>query len=368
MAPLVKKFVIGGNRLARGLMDGFTLSPGGVLSCVKETGRHTFFTRHIDSSERDCTWGRLAFDAEIEDDTVLIVRAFASNELNFMRNGAFVSFDDFLLDQEQPILLKEKLFQATGALKFVGSQDMLLYGQTGRYLWFSIDILGAGSASLKNFRLYSPGDNFLKTFPELYNSNAEFFRRYLSIFSSLYSDFQSKIDSLHQYIDIDTAPDQVLPVFAAWLGIELGGNFLDAQHLRRLLKIAFPLIRVKGTRQAIIEILQVFIDEPFYIVEQHLLQKYSTGEDRHVNEILYGRNPYGFTVLLNRPADEILHSRLLFLLNQFKPLRSQVNIVFLSGCSSLDSYCYLDINARIIQTTEGRLDDQASLSGMTFLQ
>lgn len=368
MAALIKKYNIGSNRIARGLMQGLCLYADGTLGSIKGAGRHSLFLGHLDSSERDCVWGRFVFDLKTENDAVLIVRAFASNELEFMRSGEVSSFDSFLLDANEPIANKEKLFAAMGASKFTDSSDLLLYEQKGRYLWLFIDIFGVVEVSLKNLRVYVPGDNFLNTFPEIYRKNGEFFHRYLSIFSSLYSDFQNTIDSLDKYIDIDTAPDQLLPVFAQWLGIELGGNFLDSEHLRRLLKSAYTLIRVKGTKQAVLGIVRLFVEEPFYVIEQRQLQKYSIGEARAVNEALYGKSPYEFTILINQPADEKLRSRLLFLLGQFKPVRSKVSIVFLGDCGSVDSYCYLDINARIVNATNGRLDSQAALSGMIFLQ
>jgi hypothetical protein len=105
-----------------------------------------------------------------------------------------------------------------------------------------------------------------------------------------------------------------------------------------------------------------------FIVEQRLIQEPDYSEDRKVYQQLYGKNLYGFTVLINSDADEKIHSKLMFLLNQFKPLRCSVKIVFLGECCSMDAHCYMDINSKISCTMEGRLDKKANLGGMVFLQ
>jgi phage tail-like protein len=368
MASLIHQYNIGKNRLNRAFRDGFELSPRGTLRTEAEAGRHVMILGHIDSAVPDCEWGRLSFQISMKSEMVLIVRALASNDLDFPMEGVRSSRDTYLRDRKVSVMEKERHFAASGSSKFLGSRDVLLYAQRGRYLWIWIELLGEGEAELTELRVYTPGDNFFGTFPEVYHTDGEFFRRYLSIFSTLYSDLQRTVDSLHNYLDVDTAPAALLPVIASWLGLELDGNFLEEESLRRLLKAAFPLIQVKGTRRAVEGIIGVFLDEPVYIVEQHLLEEEQSAEDRQVYERLYGDNPYGFTVLLNRPADEKLHARLQFLINQFKPVRSKVNIVFLGDGGSMDSFCYLDINARLRQTGSGRLDGGVGMNGLVYLQ
>jgi len=367
MASLIHQYDIGRNRLVRAFRDGFELTPSGVLRAEEGTGRHVLILNHLDSAVPDNEWGRLVFRTEGQNEMVLIVRAMASNELSFLREREEMSYDAFFRDRKVPLMDKERLFVASGAAKFVDSRDVLLYGQRGRYLWIWIELLSEGKMELSDLRVFMPGDNFAGTFPEVYRGNGDFFRRYLSIFSTLYYDLQRTVDSLERYLDTDTAPKELLPVLAGWLGLELDGNFLDEIHLRRLLKIAFPLIKVKGTRQAIEGILGVFLDEPAYIVEQGLLEEGQSADDRVVYSQLYGDNPYGFTILINRPADEKLHSQLRYLINQFKPARSRVNIVFLGDGGSMDSFCYLDVNARLFQTGSGRLDESAGMNGMIYL-
>lgn len=368
MSAFIKKYRIQKKRLASGLMDGFHISDSGAIIADENEARHNLFLGSIDSNQVDCPWGRLVFNLALEEEAVIIVRAFASDEKKFVKNGEIIEFNDFLLDVEVPIHNKEKVFNAANASKFIGSNDCLLYEQKGRYLWIYIEILGKGNAKIENINIYAPGDNFFNTFPEIYRRDGEFLHRYLSVFSSLYLDLQETVDSLDQYVDVETAPAPLLPTFASWLGIQLDGDFLDENQLRKFLSIGFKLMKGKGTRQTIEDIIHIFVEEPVFIVEQRLIQEPDSTWDRKVYQQLYGKNLYGFTVLINSNADEKIHSKLIFLLNQFKPLRCSVKIIFLGECCSMDAHCYMDINSKISPTMEGRLDKKANLGGMVFLQ
>lgn len=367
MAPLAKKYPIEKGRIARGLLEGFTLSEQGTLNTVSEEGRHTMYLRGFDSSQRDCEWGRLAFDAKLEAEMVLIVRVFASNEPKFLRKDVITYFDAFLMDSEEPLLNKQKLFQSAGGISVTGKNDLLLNELSGRYLWISVEILGGGDAELKNFRVYSPQNNFFHTFPEVYRTNGEFFKRYLAIFNTLYLGLQDTIDSLDRFVDIDTTAPGLLPVFAHWLGLDIDGDFLEEAQMRRLLKTAFSLVSMKGTRHAVQGVAEALLGESVAIVEPQLM-KNTVSAGRDSEKMLYRDGPYTFMVLLNRNVDEKLHFQLKYIIDQFKPVRSRVNIVFLSQYGCLDSYCCLDVNAVLMQPKSGRLDKGAGLNGLIQLQ
>ena len=353
MAALVKKYRIGKNRLAQGLRKGFTLTDSGELRTSGDGTRHLLYLGSLDGMERDFEWGRLAFEAELGRDMTLGVRAFASNETKFVRKGELTQIEDFLLDETVEEEIKAVFFNTAGCREAAGVTDLLLSGLSGRYLWIAVEVLGEGEAVLKNFRVYSLEDNFFNSFPEVYRTNGDFFRRYLSIFNVMYADFQEKIDGLDRYLDLDTAPASLLPVFAHWLGLELDGNFLEERQLRLLLKNAFSLISAKGTRKAIVGVVRVLTDAPVYVIERQS----SRGEEA----------PYDFTVLLQCDPDERLYSSLQFLIGQFKPLRSRVSLVFLGSCGRLDSFACLDLNATVSQPEAGRADQGAALNGLVCL-
>lgn len=362
MANGIRSYQIGSRRLSRGWIEGFDLNPAGLLTVHPDCPSHTILLAALDSAQEDCPWGRFCFHADLQGEAVLTIRAFASNNHMFVNHGVPVDMDDFLLDRDVVPARKDALFQAANGLCISGTQDVLLYSLKGRYLWIWVELTGVATGYLENFRVLVPGDHFYRTFPSLYQTDGEFFHRYLSIFSSLYMDLQDKIDGIHQYLDLDTAPAEILPIFSSWLGLALDGNFLEESQLRQLLKIAPDLIRAKGTRRAIELVASLFVEEPVQIVERNLLDP-----SQLAGCSLYGDQIYDFTVLVSGRSHELLRSRLEFLINQFKPLRSRCKIIFLGDQSGVDAFAYLDMNAALLQPTSGNLDDGTSNLGMVYL-
>lgn len=354
-------------RLSRSLMEGFSLSDDGLFfseDAQDKQYRYIFLTS-LDSEQEDCPWGRLTFDLEQDDDTVLTLHACASNDTEIQDGSEILSINQFLLDPEQPVRRKSKLFEAFGGMQVSNSNDILLYGLTGRHLWLWFELVGIGTAKLRNLSVTVPGDNFYRTFPAVYQNQGEFLHRYLSIFSSLYADLQDRIDQLPQYLNPDTAPPELLPVFAKWLGLELDGNFLEENCLRRLIKIAPELIAYKGTRHAIQLIVGLFVTGDTYLVEHNLLNREQIAES---GSAFYSGNQYDFSLLISQEPDELLLSRLKFLIDQFKPARSRANIIFLGNQGNLDGYSYLDLNASLLQPASYALDDKYAVFGMVRLE
>jgi phage tail-like protein len=360
MASVIKKYPIGPSRLSRAALEGFSFADDGVMTAAEE-GRRIFFLGGFDSNRRDCPWGRFRFRAEHTGDAVTVVRAFASDDTNHPEKQQ--SYDSLLLNPDYTVPEKLKLFEEARCSRFMAVSDMLLYGQKGRYLWISVEVVGTGCAVLSNIEVFSPQDNFLGTFPEIYRENADFFHRYLSVFSSLYYDIQEVIDSLDSYVDIDQTPKDSLPILADWLGLEF--DFLDEKVMRALLKDAFGFLRKKGTRETVEGILNIILNVPYYIIEQHATA--GNGAEKRIPERLYGSSSHDLTVLIQRPADERLHAELVFLLRQFIPMRVRLNIVFSEPHSRLDRYSYMDINACTANPRTGALDGTVGLDGLTFM-
>lgn len=360
MASVINKYPLGSSRFRSALMEGFNWSPESGLVTV-EAAEHICFLEKIDSGQRSCLWGRLRFKAEISGDAIPVIFALAADEEPLLPEGETAA-------QTLPehLQAKRRFFKSAAASKFAGHNDVLLYEQSGRYLWLGVEIVGHGRAALRDFEVFSPRDNFFATFPEIYRLNGDFFHRYLSIFSSLYYDLQDVIDSLDHLIDVETAPADALPVLAGWLGIECDEGTINEDCFRKLLRAAFAVIRAKGTREAVESILRVFVPERFYIVEQRAAREKAHGADREVCERLYGSSLFDFTVLIHRAADEQLHALLKYLIRQFAPLRANADIVFLDNANQLDGYIYSDINARIAGFHAASLDETL-LDGTRYL-
>jgi phage tail-like protein len=342
-------------------MEGFECLDEGGIATIDTAARHICFLGRIDGGHRSCKWGRLRFTAQSDEGAIPVVHAFATDDEQLIASGEVTTYDSVLLNPHEPVGRKRSLFELAAASKFVGKEDVLLYEQEGRYLWLCVEILGQGRVVLRNFEVFTPRDNFLGSFPEIYRIDGEFFHRYLAVFSSLYYDLQNTIDSMDSLVDADTAPKEALPILAGWLGLEPDEGALSETQFRLLLKAAYEIIRAKGTRKAVHDVLSVFLDQPFYIIEQRETKDIMAGRDREVCGRLYGDSSFDLTILVRHEPDERLRDGLRYLIRQFAPLRARVEIVFLENTNRLDDYTYCDINARITGFDAGRLDESTAM-------
>lgn len=357
----VRRYQLGRSKWEKSLMQGFDVQ--GDRLCKQHAKTASIWFTGLDSGETDCEWGRLSFQQHVGEDTMITVRVFASNQDAIQYQGEVVKVNDVLHNPDVPQETKERLFTLANGMERSGAHDILLTQQTGRYLWVWIEAAGEEAAELWNIKVYIPGDYFFRTFPQIYQEDNDFFKRYLSIFSTMYQDFQEEIDNIPAMLDADTAPPELLKVFAGWMGLDFGETLFTEKEQRALLKITPELMAHKGTPWAVKRVMQMFTQEPAYLVERNLLEQ-SAAEGKE----LYGDSPYDFTLLLTCEPDQRLRRRLRFLLDQLCPIRSTYRIVFLKEHSGLDTFTYLDINSVVQSGGSGSLDDKKALTGMIYLE
>lgn len=365
---LAINYSINKNQLRQSCMKGMQLEEDGTLRIIPEEGKHLLYLPPIDSTQEEGGWGRLRFSLSIEENTVCYVYAMALDQNDIYQDGKSFSVGAYLCDPENSDVGKKQLFESMHALRFVGQNDVLLYSLKGRYLYLMLHIVGEGECRIKDIMVDRVGDNFMNTFPEVYREQNSFFHRFLSIFSSIYNDFQQDIDKLPQLLDLDTCPRELLPIYGKWLGIDISGDFLEEAQERTLVKEAYSLNRMKGTKAAIERVCEILLGEKVHVLEQNVMKEYITREEAKDFMNLYGRSPYDVTILVNRPISETLRFQLMFFLNQFRPVRSHIRIVAMENKGKLDSHSYLDINAKIFKQDEGSLDEGKALDSYLILQ
>jgi len=271
------------------------------------------------------------------------------------------------MNAQADVMDKKKLLQAMQGLCFINKPDVLLYEITGRYLWIMIELIGEDGV-IRNMRVEAPGDNFMQTFPEVYRAKNSFFHRYISIYSSIYNDFQEQLDMRKELLPVESAPIHLLEIYAKWMGIDVNGGYLGEETLRHLLQEAPELLRRKGTGYCIERICMILLGEKPTIVERSRMQRYVRRKEKEQYDNLYGDSPYDVTLMLKHYVEEKKKEQLLHLLSQFKPVRSRLHIVFLEPTGVLDEHSYLDDNAVIFTQNEGVLDVAQSVDGTIVLQ
>lgn len=342
-------FRIKNNRLKTAENFGFILGENGELS-KEGTGEYEdtmIFLTPIDSTEAEGSWGRLHMDVEITGDVAYMVYA-AANDNKVDIAGA--SYFDMI-----------RLFDILEAKRYVQAEDILLYDLKGRYLYLEFRCTGTGSINIKNIWVDRQGDNFMQTFPRIYQEENSFFHRFMSVFSSVYNDLEDEIDDLPKLLNLDTADERLLTIYAGWMGIDVGEGHLPEDILRELVKNAYELNRTKGTKKCLKKLTQILLGEEAVIVERNVTENHITSEQIDNINRLYGDSLYDVTLLISRNLSELEKSRLMDIVNQFVPARCSIHLVELGRTGALDSHIYLDMNARIYITDEGNLDEQQAL-------
>ncbi len=311
----------------------------------------------FDGGEATATWGRLKFKCEKSEDTAFFVYVAADDEY----------FDMQRLDESESFpLLKDRL----GCSVHNNAEDLCLYELNGRYLYVAIVAKSQAQMqiSISDIVVDRIGDNFMQTFPAIFQERNSFFHRYISLFSSLYNDMEEEIDDLPKLLDLDTCPKELLPVYSLWLGIDLGENLFEEDIARQLVKEAYQLNRMKGTRWCLERITKILLGETAYIVERNQMSSYLNPKQIEEYDRVYGNSEYDVTLLLKTTLTPVMRSQLKFVIEQFIPIRTSLHIVELGGAKSLDAHSYLDINATVFETADGILDNSNLIDTNIILQ
>ncbi|MCR5503796.1 MAG: phage tail protein [Lachnospiraceae bacterium] len=369
-----KRYRIRANRWNTAYMEGFSLSEDGTVTAVHEEEdgtvhhSHTVFLAPVDSAARDSEWGRLTYVSEHAQDTAVYIYALARNEKYLYEGEAEGDLYEFLSDPEVSRETKLRLFRELGAIRSINHKDMLLYELSGRYLYLAVDVIGDGEVSVSDMVIYAAGDNFMQTFPEIYRERNGFFHRFMSVFSSVYNDFQLEIDELPKLLDVDNCPPELLTLYASWLGIDLSGGFLSEQVCRDLVREGYKLSKRKGTRWALARIIEIVLGTEAQILEHNTMRGYLLSDGAQLPPNLKEGGVYDVTILINKPVKETMRHQLLFLLDQFKPIRARLHLIQLNENAETDGNAYLDMNAAIPRAEMPTLDADVSMGGALTLE
>lgn len=338
-------------RILNSTLEGLTPKGEGRISLDVGTDYHMIIIEPIDGGVTDATWGRLRFDADIPEDGVLITYVFAS---------------DHLYDKTE--LRKKDDFLKAGAQRIVSCKDILLYDIVGRYLYICIEVIGEVDGTIHDIRIDGIGDNFMETFPDIYKERGGFFHRYLSVFSSIYNDLEESIRTLPSILDLETCPAHLLVTYGEWLGVDLDCDIRDEEILRTLVKEAYELNKIKGTKACVKRISQIMLGEEVTVLEKNIMEQFQDEKSLEEFKKLFGNNVYNVCVLVNKMPSETLKSQYMYVLKQFIPLRARVTIVNLEKESELDYHSYLDMNAKLFESTDASLDNELALDHIATLK
>jgi len=103
--------------------------------------------------------------------------------------------------------------------------------------------------------------SWIRYLPSVYRpkggEDGSFLRDFLWIFQQSLDTVNRRIDNVHELFSPSTTPPEFLPWLASWFAISFDESMPDA-HRRRILREAPLLFRIRGTRSALVRLVQLF--------------------------------------------------------------------------------------------------------------
>ncbi len=353
--------------LDQGIADGLAAEAEGLV--LRGAGKGVYTSFALDTLEKETVWHRLRLEGDSPGNTALRLYVYCSDDERlppaFATGQGERTLDSWLADPAVAADERERFFSQCAQGLHDDPRDLTLYGYQGRYLWFCLIFLSYDGAepAVRSLRLEFPRTAFIDYLPQVYrgtDSVNSFLARFISVFQSLYVDLEDDIDLAPTRFDPAVAP----PEFLRWLadGLAVSDCFLWTEdRLRLLLKNAVRLYRIKGTRPALEEIIQLYTGRTPLIIEQfETAESEQWKADGETLRRLYGSR-HTFTVLMPQggcsPDD---YAKVYRVIDKFKPVDAVCNLVYLESAMILGRHCYLGVNSRISRSEELVLDAAAA--------
>jgi phage tail-like protein len=136
--------------------------------------------------------------------------------------------------------------------------------EPGRYLWVSLLLLGDGKTTprVKSLRVEKPGHDLLRRLPKVWSREAiavDFLERWLAPLDGLLSELDGRATHRRALVDPWSAPAEVLPFLASWMGLVLDERWPLAAKRRLIDELPF-LWRFRGTLAGLERFLAIYLE------------------------------------------------------------------------------------------------------------
>lgn len=113
-----------------------------------------------------------------------------------------------------------------------------------------------------------PLSRYIHDLPVIFHDdgNGNFLGRFLLIFESIWEPLEQRQDNIAMYFNPRTCPPRFLPWLAGWLGLTINPHWPE-WRTRELLTTAMDLYRWRGTRQGLVEMLEVCLGMPVEVLD-----------------------------------------------------------------------------------------------------
>jgi phage tail-like protein len=333
-----------------------------------------YFSTALDTRSTETEWHRVQLEAYIPDETQVRLYYHASDRNEEWLGKDFSDLSQYL--HNPAIQLRDKL-HATRELwsePITNPRDALLMNAKGRYLWLKLEVVGSERRSpvLKKLRVYFPRKSLISYLPSIYQEQQDesrFLERFLALFGAYFQDMEEKIDHISKYFDPNAVHGQYLTWLGTWLAVNEDESWGE-EKLRELIKQAPELYKLRGTRQGLVRMLQIYTGAEPYIIEYfQMKQMQEKSELRELLSRLYGDNPYCFCVMLPQDCIQTDKQRLIIesIIQDQKPAFTEGKLTLLQPWMYMDMHSYMGINTFLSEPTLLTLDQKSSMPYNTVL-
>ena len=251
------------------------------------SGSFLYIAPVFDSGEEANTWQSLHLEGTFHDCKLEVVAAASERD-----------YRDFLADTQTGLQEKEELIRSMNGVRKVNTTDLHLTDLQGRYLYLFFKVSGQMECEfcIHMATVEFPKNSFLEYFPEVYQTEDDFFERYISIFQSMYMDVEREIDKLPMRMDYEKAEFSDLMQLAEWIGmdeilVQEAVREGETKKLRKLIAHANEIQSAKGTKKSLKLVLQILYNTDFQILEDFKWYEYleNRPEELLLYQTLYGK-------------------------------------------------------------------------------
>ncbi len=352
----------------RGILENMVVKGSDLcFESRSKAGVGRFMTRIFDSGEREMIWHRLVISTEGCSDEDLRVTVFACDKEMMKLEGEETTIYEVFGDDQLSLDRKLGAFAPMVKKRASGVSDILLHDVSGRYLWLLVEMYSPNdtSAKINDIMIYLPAESWIDKLPQIYRRSDRqnhFLERYLGIFQTFYEELDTEIADISNCFDPECAETDFLEMLSGWLNIR-DTRIWSEEQLRILLLKAVRLYRMRGTKEGLSELLELYTGEKPFIIEGFAVSQQTENQNERVLSAMYGSSPYTVTVLV-KPGHNLEIIRRLAM--EMLPASVELKLAELDSFISLDNYAYLGVNSSLGNFRPAILDGRSQLSLSTL--